>query len=293
MFNATILHEAIQELAKAGRIYSNEAQFQFELAWKLKEKGFDVELEVLSAAGTIGKFVGLPKEEKEKQYTDIIVKDEEGYIAIELKFKTKNLLGGVYKYTNTVGDHYVFSQGASNVGAYLFWEDIQRLEKMVTGEIPLNFDDSKFDESKKVKKGYAVLMTNDSIYWERRAPFSGYPGSLCGEFYPSEGYTPKSPLCRWIYLDKSGGVVKGCPKGAVGPIRIETVADAEKYIGLYKGRYYKKPSQYYPIELTGTYTCNWEKYDCQISKVEKIDKKGKITVLIPIPEFKYLLLEVK
>ena len=230
-FTKGTLETAINNLAKDGKIFSNESQFQFELAWELKKMGFDVELEVLSADCSIGGFVGLSKEETKKQYTDIIVKDDEGYKAIELKYKTKDLQKGVYIYTNHAGEHYVFSQGALNEGAYLFWKDVQRLEKLVAGIVPLNFD-----KDKKVSKGYVILMTNDCGYWKSRAPWSGYPSSLSKEFFPYDGYRPISPLCKWIYVDASGNLVvgkgTGHPKGASGCIRIGSEAASRYYTAM-------------------------------------------------------------
>lgn len=56
--------------------------------------------------------------------------------------------------------YYLAAQGAENANSYLFWKDVERLEKMVGGQC-LNFDSSKA-----VKKGYAILLTNDKLYWE-------------------------------------------------------------------------------------------------------------------------------
>ena len=286
LFTKAVLQEAINALASAGKIYSNEVQSQFELAWELKKKGFDVELEVLSADCTINTFVGLSKDEKKKQYTDIIVKDDEGYKAIELKYKTKDLRKGVFIYTNHAGKHYVFSQGASNEGAYLFWKDVQRLEKIVAGTVPLNFD-----YGKKVSKGYAVLMTNDCVYWKARAPWSGCPHSLSEEFFPYEGYKPKSPLCKWVYVDASGNLVvekgNGRPKAASSCKRIINMSDSDNYTDMYKKLYSKSRDPHYdPIILTCKYNCKWEPYSCGITDVEKLDCKGKIErISEPIPEF--------
>ena len=94
-FTKKTLSDAIQALAKQNKIYSNESQFQFDLARelrekrfdrKLREKRFDVELEMLSVSQDDAK--QLSKDEREKAYTDIVVKDETGYIVVELKYKT-------------------------------------------------------------------------------------------------------------------------------------------------------------------------------------------------------------
>ena len=61
---------AIDELAAEGKIFSNERQFQLELVMKLKYKGFDVELEVVSSDKSFDEFQKLSKEDREKLYTD-------------------------------------------------------------------------------------------------------------------------------------------------------------------------------------------------------------------------------
>ena len=84
--NKETLTGAIKAFGKECKIFQSEAQFQFELAWKLQKQFPDcrVKLEDMRAY--------VKKEEKNgikrKFYTDIVL-EEEGYsIAIELKYKT-------------------------------------------------------------------------------------------------------------------------------------------------------------------------------------------------------------
>ena len=127
LFTKDILKLAIDELAAEGKIFSNERQFQLELAIKLQHKGFDdVELEVVSSDKSFIEFQKLSKEDREKLYTDIIIKQEnDKYIAIELKYKTPQKF---YIYKTTKGTTITFPQGASDLGAFLFWKDVERLE---------------------------------------------------------------------------------------------------------------------------------------------------------------------
>ena len=68
-FSVNVLNEIISNFEKQGKIFTNEEQLQFELAIALKEKGYNVELEVLSMSQN-----ELSKNDKgEKLYTDIIV----------------------------------------------------------------------------------------------------------------------------------------------------------------------------------------------------------------------------
>ena len=141
-FTKQKLQAAIQNLAKDGKIFSNESQFQLDLAWELKKQGFHVELEVLTANVDLSQFASLPKEKREKYYIDIVVKDEDGYIAIELKYKTPRT-GKLMRYKCNNENHYLAAQGAENIDSYLYWKDVERLEKMMIKGIPLNFDKRK------------------------------------------------------------------------------------------------------------------------------------------------------
>ena len=77
-FNLRTLERIMNELGAAPRIFNSEAQFQFELAWKIKEE-FDCEvrLEELSRIS-----------EGKKDYTDVILEKDGLRIALELKYKT-------------------------------------------------------------------------------------------------------------------------------------------------------------------------------------------------------------
>ena len=176
-FTKVTLETAINTLASKGKIYSNESQFQFDLAWELRKQGLNIELEVLSANCTPDRFANLPKEERKKYYSDIVVKDGDEYIAIELKYKTPDV-GRLIRYECNGKNHYLAAQGAENMNSYLFWKDVERLENMVIHEIPLNFDGSK-----KIKKGYAVLLTNDSFYWDE----NNRGVSLANAFFLTKG----------------------------------------------------------------------------------------------------------
>lgn len=53
-FTKKELQTAIENLAKEGKIFSNESQFQLDLAWELKKQNFVVELGGLSATHPVG-----------------------------------------------------------------------------------------------------------------------------------------------------------------------------------------------------------------------------------------------
>lgn len=158
-----ILIEIIEDFANRGIIFSNEAQFQFELARKLQEKfpNCNVELEVLSLKSDNQKISETTK--FEKMYTDIILTIDEKRYAVELKFKTayptksghKNI---IYKGKNGIKDHIAFGQGAPDCGSYDFLKDVERLERLV-----LDRKDHMPNDS--AEKGFAIIITNDYLYW--------------------------------------------------------------------------------------------------------------------------------
>lgn len=154
--NAQALSEIIKEFN--GKIFQSEAQFQFELAWKLNEKygnGDDlaVELEDMGMVEKDGENV------KRKFYTDIVVKQGDYRVAIELKYKTAE-----YKSENV----YLFNHGAEDLGRYDYIWDVHRIELLKGEPESKDFGEENFEVQKQkiCKKGFAVLLTNEKKYWE-------------------------------------------------------------------------------------------------------------------------------
>ncbi len=278
-FTKNTLETSIKNLASKGKIYSNESQFQFDLARELSEFGFCVEFEVLSCNIPITSFVKLDKNGKKKYYTDIVVKDDEGnYVAIELKYKT---LEANIEYTTQFGKRIVFSQGAENKGAYYFWKDVQRLEDLVNNKVPLNFDNSK-----RVLRGYAVMLTNSSKFWDYNS------SSTAREFFPAIGQTFANDLCWYAkYNTTNNQHVHGKTSigGSISEIRLNCAQKVKQY----------KPQKgtvddYSPIGLKGSYTIgnnDWIKYNCGIKAWKDIS--GGSNGKHGYDEFKYLIIEIK
>ena len=128
------IHALLAGLAEKRPVFHSEADFQFALAWEIKEqKGLDVRLEY-------------PPFPSERMRLDIWVPDLRK--AIELKYPTCQL-------DVTLGDeHFALrEQGASDFGQYDFLKDIARLEHLST-DLP------------QIRSGIAVLLTNDPLYWD-------------------------------------------------------------------------------------------------------------------------------
>ena len=276
LFTKEILKKAIDELAAEGKIFSNERQFQLELAMKLQHKGFDVELEVVSSDKSFDEFQKLSKEDREKLYTDIIIKQEnDKYIAIELKYKTPQKF---YTYKTIKGTTITFPQGASDLGAFLFWKDVERLENFKN--INLNFDSNK-----KIEKGYAVLLTNQEDYW------LGKKDSLCRNFFPVENKKGHLNWCVKVDLETQKRV-----NGRTAKSKCDIIEVTEDKTSLYKSYFDKdgkeKMKDVSPIKLKGNYNCvNGQDYIGWFDYNIKSDAACKDK---PIPpKFRYLMLEVE
>lgn len=143
-FNLHELERIMEELGNVPRIFNSEAQFQFELAWKLKEE-FDCEVRLEELSRISG---------KKKDYTDIILEKDDLQIALELKYKTA-------KYEDTSRNIYLKAHGAADLGAYDFLWDVHRIQMLTGMEKSIN------DEIKcPCDRGYAIILTNDSHYWK-------------------------------------------------------------------------------------------------------------------------------
>lgn len=162
--NRETLIEIINGFARDGKVFSNEQDFQFELALALKNEAEIEEVKLEAASFPQGSWNlddirnGKPfsVDKAQKEYTDIIVKTTDGlYYAIELKFKGADK---PYLYNSKAfGNVAVLKHGAEYFNAYRFLNDVSRLER-INGRL--------FANDITIEKGYAVLLTNNSKYKE-------------------------------------------------------------------------------------------------------------------------------
>ena len=124
--------DVLNELSKNRPVFHSEADFQHALAWRIHEKypDFNIRLE---------KRVILNEKEI---YFDIFIFKDNKIVAVEVKYKTKNLDTGV-----TSEKFSLKNQGAQDQGRYDFVKDISRLEKALE-----TYCDST---------GFAIFLTND------------------------------------------------------------------------------------------------------------------------------------
>ena len=161
--NRETLIRIINGFARDGKVFSNEQDFQFELALALKNEVEveQVKLEAISFEKSLGSLTvqddgSLKVDKTQREYTDLIVKTKDGlYYAIELKFKGADK---PYLYNSKAfGNVAVLKHGAEYFNAYRFLNDVSRLER-INGRL--------FANDITIEKGYAVLLTNNSKYKE-------------------------------------------------------------------------------------------------------------------------------
>lgn len=135
------LKDILKSLGETRRIFHSEADFQHALAWKIhtKFKGCEIRLE-------------RPYEMPSGSYhLDLLVILDSGHpnkIGVELKYLKKQIT------TEDDGEEYRLSNhGAQSDARYRFFKDISRLNELKA--------------SKNIDEGYAIILTNDPIYWKQ------------------------------------------------------------------------------------------------------------------------------
>ena len=129
--------DVLNELSKKRPVFHSEADFQHALAWGIREKYPDLSIR-------LEKRVVLNEEEK---FWDIFVFKESKIVAVEAKYKTKNLDTIIMNEKFTLKNH-----GAQDQGRYDFIKDVSRLEKAL--------------ETYRDSTGFAIFLTNDESYWK-------------------------------------------------------------------------------------------------------------------------------
>lgn len=165
--SANCQNEVINHLSKFfeenDKIFFNERDLQMNLACYLKNQGFDVELEYKIATVFLQEKLGYKDKdsfsrifpwEEDELAVDIVVHQNNVWLPIELKYKTKNV--ELLNHTR-FGETYdkeckiIKDQAAQDLGRYGFWRDVRRLE----------ITSAAF---KNVVGGIAVFLTNDDNY---------------------------------------------------------------------------------------------------------------------------------
>ena len=143
----------MEALGRRRPVFYSESDFNHALSWQIHQDHPSVQ---------IGQEVGNLIEGPDRHHVDIWLPDRG--IAIELKHLTRM---GVIIHEGE--DFRLRDQSAQDAGHYGFRLDISRLEQIT--------------ESGKARKGYAILLTNDHLHWNR----SSKPDTNDAEFVLHEG----------------------------------------------------------------------------------------------------------
>ena len=127
------IHAVMGQLTRRRPIFHSEADFQFALAWRIKETLPDCEIRL--------------EYPTERMHLDVWVRRPTESVAIELKYKTRRLQ------IEHGGERFALSGQPQNRGRYDYVEDVQRLERVVA-------------DLEGASTGFAVLLTNNWLYWK-------------------------------------------------------------------------------------------------------------------------------
>ncbi len=184
----------LEELSEKRGLFFSEADFQFSLAWFIKEKHEEYEVLLEYPFDICEK----DKEGNDKAntiYLDIILKKEDKFIPIELKYKTKEFCYENYNLKN---------HSAKNQACYDFLKDIQRIEY---------FKEKNKDS---FESGYAIFLTNDMGFTKEPRNDAGYK-----EFSIHNGETKIGEL------DWSPTISEGTKKGRKNSINLKNKYELE------------------------------------------------------------------
>lgn len=196
------LTELLTELSQQRPIFHSEADFQFSLAWKIKEHlkdGDEVRLE--------HPFPKTEGERKRNQYIDIVVLLNGKKIPIEVKYKTTCLGNQSSTCAVKIGDEEftLKNQSAHDVGMYDSLHDIERIEELQSKHSERGFTE-----------GYTIWLTNDSVYWRDTHKDANHD-----EFRIYDGITiPTDKSQGSNLLQWKAGTSKGAKAGREAPIKL-------------------------------------------------------------------------
>lgn len=146
------MQKVINLLREEGRYFCSEADFQFALGRKIKELYPTVDI----------RFEFTPQE-MSKIKLDLCIMDNGTRYPIELKYKTKTYEFEVDKEKFKLRD-----QQAHDIGCYDYMRDVARIENLKKILEASNNTDIKYGV------GYAIMLTNDPIYWNEPVRITNY-----------------------------------------------------------------------------------------------------------------------
>lgn len=168
------LSSILQILSHKRPIFHSEADFQFALAWEIKQALPDCHIRL-----------EFPPPSDPSKSVDLLVRCGEFVYPIELKYKSKLLSTNSKAESFNLKDH-----SAQDLGCYDFLKDLLRIESLARSLD--NF-----------KAGFTIWLTNDPFYWQTpRNPSAGY-----AEFSVHDNAV-KSGVMEWAE-HLGAGTIKG------------------------------------------------------------------------------------
>ncbi len=178
--------DVLNELSEKRPVFHSEADFQHVLAWKIHENHPDLNIRLEKRSILSGKEI----------YFDILAFKDSKIVAIELKYKTKNLDTIV---TSESEDFSLKNHGAQDQGRYDFIKDISRLENAIGTHY--------------ARTGFAIFLTNDKSYWKTPAQDVN---TVDKDFRIHEGRIIINRELSW-----KEGAAKGTMRGRDAPITLK------------------------------------------------------------------------
>lgn len=172
-------------LESNNELFFNERDFQMHLAIWLRSSAHaysDVDVEYYVPYNILDNYIW-----KNELRLDIVVRKNDEYLPVELKYKTKRVLKNLLRFDEEIKEtkgnnsfQVVKNQGAQDIGMYNFWKDVRRIELVR----------NRFE---RVKGGLAVFLTNDSAYMKKPKQISNnYQFSMEEGFHEKQRYWQKA-----------------------------------------------------------------------------------------------------
>lgn len=178
--------KVMQTLSYKRPVFHSEADLQHALAWQMH---------LLLPESDIRLEYPLSVDDEESGHLDLVLFEKDLEVAIELKYKKARFFAPIQ------GEIFLLKgDSAQDIGRYDFLRDVQRLEKAIS--------------ERRNAIGYAILLTNDSLYWK-----SSHRKTISDNFRLTEGRKITGTL---TWTAKAG---KGTTKGRESPIALKGVYD--------------------------------------------------------------------
>jgi len=223
--NGEELSAVMDEFGRKCYLFQSEAQFQFELAWRLREL-YDCRVELEKLTVVVGSRTARRKEKKKKIYSDIFLQNGSRRVVIELKYKTAAL-----EHDNVL----LFNHGAVDLGRYDYLWDVHRVEMLVNPERKLLSEktilgeygiSAQYDIREHCDTGFAVMLTNEDDYWKTApAEKDSIDRDFCFGAQEPSGQGQLQTSCLDWRRDRQGNY----PKAISGSSRARKIELLEQY----------------------------------------------------------------